>query len=221
MHTVASAAEQLSASIREIGQQVTNAAAIASEGAQQAGSTVQVVRGLDESAQRIGEVIRLINDVAAQTNLLALNATIEAARAGEAGKGFAVVAMEVKNLAAQTAKATEEIAAQINAVQAATGDVVRAIEGISETIARIDEISATIASSVEEQGAATGEIARNVQQAAQGTQEVSANISDVTQAAADTGRVASEIVSAASELTDQAERLREEVDRFIARVRAA
>lgn len=221
VHTVASAAEQLSASIREIGQQVTNAAAIASEGAQQAGSTVQVVRGLDESAQRIGEVIRLINDVAAQTNLLALNATIEAARAGEAGKGFAVVAMEVKNLAAQTAKATEEIAAQINAVQAATGDVVRAIEGISETIARIDEISATIASSVEEQGAATGEIARNVQQAAQGTQEVSANISDVTQAAADTGRVASEIVSAASELTDQAERLREEVDRFIARVRAA
>jgi len=221
VHTVASAAEQLSASIREIGQQVTNAAAIASEGAQQAGSTVQVVRGLDESAQRIGEVIRLINDVAAQTNLLALNATIEAARAGEAGKGFAVVASEVKNLAAQTAKATEEIAAQINAVQAATGDVVRAIEGISETIARIDEISATIASSVEEQGAATGEIARNVQQAAQGTQEVSANISDVTQAAADTGRVASEIVSAASELTDQAERLREEVDRFIARVRAA
>lgn len=221
VHTVASAAEQLSASIREIGQQVTNAAAIASEGAQQAGSTVQVVRGLDESAQRIGEVIRLINDVAAQTNLLALNATIEAARAGEAGKGFAVVAMEVKNLAAQTAKATEEIAAQINAVQAATGDVVRAIEGISETIARIDEISATIASSVEEQGAATGEIARNVQQAAQGTQKVSANISDVTQAAADTGRVASEIVSAASELTDQAERLREEVDRFIARVRAA
>nr|PZN43596.1 MAG: methyl-accepting chemotaxis protein [Pseudomonadota bacterium] len=221
VHTVASAAEQLSASIREIGQQVTNAAAIASEGAQQAGSTVQVVRGLDESAQRIGEVIRLINDVAAQTNLLALNASIEAARAGEAGKGFAVVAMEVKNLAAQTAKATEEIAAQINAVQAATGDVVRAIEGISETIARIDEISATIASSVEEQGAATGEIARNVQQAAQGTQEVSANISDVTQAAADTGRVASEIVSAASELTDQAERLREEVDRFIARVRAA
>lgn len=221
VHTVASAAEQLSASIREIGQQVTNAAAIASEGAQQAGSTVQVVRGLDESAQRIGEVIRLINDVAAQTNLLALNATIEAARAGEAGKGFAVVAMEVKNLAAQTAKATEEIAAQINAVQAATGDVVRAIEGISETIARIDEISATIASSVEEQGAATGEIARNVQQAAQGTQEVSANISDVTQAAADTGRVASEIVSAASELTDQAERLREEVDRFIARARAA
>ena len=160
--------------MREIGQQVAMAASIAGEATGQATGTAEVVRGLAASAQRIGQVVNLITDIASQTNLLALNATIEAARAGEAGKGFAVVALEVKTLAEQTSKATGEISSQISAVQTATNEVVKAIETISGTIKRIDEISSAIAASVEEQGAATGEIAQNVQQAAQGTQEVSA-----------------------------------------------
>jgi methyl-accepting chemotaxis protein len=166
-------------------------------------------------------VVKLISDIASQTNLLALNATIEAARAGEAGKGFAVVASEVKNLATQTAKATEDIAAQIAAIQEATGSSVEAIQGIGATIREINDVATSIASAVEEQGAATKEIARNVQQAAVGTQDVSSNIGGVTQAAADTGHAASQMLSATSELARQSETLRGEVDRFLRDIRSA
>ncbi|MCK0207934.1 methyl-accepting chemotaxis protein [Starkeya koreensis] len=217
----ASAAEELAASVREIGQQVSVAARIAGDATEQATGTAEVVRGLATSAQRIGQVVNLITDIASQTNLLALNATIEAARAGDAGRGFAVVAMEVKTLAEQTSKATDEISSQIAAVQGATNDVVRAIENISGTIRRIDEISSAIAASIDEQGAATGEIAQNVHQAAQGTQEVSSSISSVSVAAADTGRVSSEIVRSATDLSAQATRLRSQFDTFIEQIRAA
>ncbi|MEW5422258.1 methyl-accepting chemotaxis protein [Amorphus sp. 3PC139-8] len=221
VQTVASAAEELAASVREISSQVATAASVAGEATGQASDTAELVRGLAASAQRIGDVVNLITDIAAQTNLLALNATIEAARAGEAGKGFAVVAMEVKSLAEQTSKATGDITSQISAVQTATSEVVKAIEDISGTIRKVDEISSAIATSVEEQGAATGEIAQNVAQAAQGTQEVSTNIVAVSSAANDTGRVSGEIVHAAADLNQQANTLRTQVDAFIKRVRAA
>jgi methyl-accepting chemotaxis protein len=221
VQTVAGAAEELSASIHEIGQQVTGAAKIAAEAVAQAGATSEAVQGLSSAAQRIGEVIGLIQAIAGQTNLLALNATIEAARAGEAGRGFAVVASEVKSLAAQTAKATEEIAAQVSAVQSGTNDVVNAIDSISQTIDKINMISAAIASAVEQQNAVTAEIARNVDQAANGTRDVSTNISGMTRTAADTGRASGEIVQSAVELTRQAEALRTGFDGFIQRVRAA
>ena len=217
----ASAAEELAASVREISHQVSTAAQIAGEATDQALGTVDVVRGLSASAQRIGQVVNLITDIAAQTNLLALNATIEAARAGEAGRGFAVVAQEVKTLAEQTSKATDEISSQIAAVQGSTNEVVRAIENISSTIRRIDEISASIAASVEQQGAATGEIAQNVNQAARGTLEVSSSITTVSRAATDTGRVSGEIVRSAADLASQADNLRSQVDNFVERVRAA
>ncbi|MGU3496924.1 methyl-accepting chemotaxis protein [Xanthobacteraceae bacterium A53D] len=221
VQTAASAAEELAASVREISGQVSTAAKIAGEATDQAVKTADVARGLSVSATRIGQVVSLITDIASQTNLLALNATIEAARAGEAGKGFAVVASEVKSLAEQTSKATDEISSQISAVQGATDQVVNAIEGISETIKRIDDISSAIANAIDQQGAATGEIAQNVSQAAQGTQEVSSSITGVSTAAAETGRVSSDIVVAATDLSSQASRLRSQVDTFIARVRAA
>jgi methyl-accepting chemotaxis protein len=221
VQTVASAAEELSSSIAEISRQVTESAKIAGQAVDQAGHTNAQIKGLVDAAQRIGDVVKLINDIASQTNLLALNATIEAARAGEAGKGFAVVASEVKSLANQTAKATEEISAKIAEMQAATGQSVDAIGAITQTIGRINEIATTIASAVEEQGAATQEIARNVQQASKGTSEVSTNIAGVTQAASETGAAATQVHGASSELARQGEQLRADVNQFLTNIRSA
>jgi len=221
VQTVAAAAEELSSSIAEISRQVSQASHIASGAVQQAQATNVKVQGLADAAQKIGEVVALITDIADQTNLLALNATIEAARAGDAGKGFAVVASEVKNLANQTARATEEIGSQIGGIQTATQEAVTAIEAITQTISQIDEVAAGIASAVEEQGAATQEIARNVEQAAAGTQEVSSNIGGVSQAANDTGAAATMIRTAADDLSQQSDMLRSEVDKFLKNIRVA
>jgi methyl-accepting chemotaxis protein len=220
VQTVASAAEELSSSIQEITQQVGSSARVSASAVDEAAKVNAKVQGLAGAVGKISEVVNLINDIASQTNLLALNATIEAARAGEAGKGFAVVANEVKNLANQTAKATEEITSQINAVQNATQEAVQGIEGITTTINHISEIAAAIAQSVEEQGAATTEISRSVQQASMGTSEVSSNIAGVTHAATETGSAASQVLSSAGELSKQSEHLREDVGRFIGHLRA-
>jgi len=215
VQTVAAAAEELSSSLEEVGRQVTESSSIARSAVEEAAKTNTSVEGLSVAAHKIGEVVELINDIASQTNLLALNATIEAARAGEAGKGFAVVANEVKSLANQTAKATEEISAQIGSMQSATNEAVGAIKGIGETIGNINEIASAIAAAVEEQTAATQEIARNVQQASAGTAEVSSNINGVTQAATETGSSAAEVLSAAKELSTQAEKLRTDIQEFM------
>jgi methyl-accepting chemotaxis protein len=221
VQTVAAAAEELSSSVREIARQVTQSSQIAAEAVAQAERTNAIVHGLAGAAQRIGEVVNLINDIAAQTNLLALNATIEAARAGEAGKGFAVVANEVKSLANQTARATEEISAQIRGVQDETGNAVSAIGQIGQIIGRINEIAAGIASAVEEQGAATQEIARNVQQAAAGTDEVSSNIAGVSLAAQENGRSARLVYESADELKGNADSLAGEVHKFLSGIKEA
>jgi methyl-accepting chemotaxis protein len=186
-----------------------------------AGETDQRIKVLAEAAQKIGDVVKLISDIAGQTNLLALNATIEAARAGEAGKGFAVVASEVKALATQTARATEEIAQQIGSIQAATGESVTAIARINEIIQRVNQIGSSIAAAIEEQGAATQEIARNVQQVAAGVAGVSSNITEVTRGTVETGTSAATVRSAAEALAQQSTTLRHEVDRFLAGVRHA
>jgi methyl-accepting chemotaxis protein len=221
VQTVAAAAEELSLSVDEISRQITQSNDVAAKAVHQADTTNSEVAGLASAAQKIGDVVRLIEEIASQTNLLALNATIEAARAGEAGKGFAVVASEVKTLATQTGKATEEISSQIAAVQTATRHSVTAINGIGETIRSISTISGSIAAAVEEQTAATREIARNVQQAAQGTAEVTENIVSVSQAANDTGAAAGQVLGSAEELSQQAELLRGEITRFVEVVRAA
>ena len=221
VQTVASAAEEMSASVGEINRQVAQSSEIANRANAEASRTNETVQGLADAASKIGEVVNLISDIAEQTNLLALNATIEAARAGEAGKGFAVVASEVKNLATQTAKATEEIAAQVTDMQSVTGDAVDAIKNIADTIGEINAIADTIATAVGEQGTATQEIAENTQQAATGTQEVSSNITGVTQAASETGSSAQEVLSAADELSKQGEQLSAEVEAFLNQVKAA
>lgn len=218
---VAAAADELAASIREISRQMAQSHTMTQSAAGEAETARSTVKALAEVAARIGAVVTLINDIASQTNLLALNATIEAARAGDAGKGFAVVASEVKALATQTTKATDEIAAQIAAVQGEITGTVGAIEGITATIGRINEIAATIAAAVEEQQAATAEIARNVEQAATGTAEVSATIGTVTAAAGETGSAAGEVLTAARQLTQQAGSMQDFVGRFVHEVRAA
>ncbi|KMO30230.1 methyl-accepting chemotaxis protein [Methylobacterium aquaticum] len=219
--TVAAAAEELGASVQEIGRQVDSSARLADAAVVEAGQTAHQVRALTEATARIGNVVGLISSIAAQTNLLALNATIEAARAGGAGRGFAVVAAEVKELAGQTARATEEITSQIAAIQATTGQAVGAISGITKRIEEISGVATSIAAAVEEQGAATQEIVRNVSQASAGTGEVTNNIASVAGAAEETGTAAAQVLASASELSRQSEHLSAEVDRFLATVRAA
>ena len=219
--TVAAAAEQLSSSVAEISRQVMRSSEIASKAVGDAERTNATVGALSTGAEKIGEVVKLIHAIAAQTNLLALNATIEAARAGESGRGFAVVASEVKALANQTAKATEEISAQVAAMQASTSDAVQSIGGITETIAQMSEITVGISTSIEQQGDATREIARNIQSVAAGSSEISAHIGGVTTAAAATGAAATEVLSNARELDNQSGMLRSAVDEFLVKVRAA
>jgi methyl-accepting chemotaxis protein len=221
VQSVASATEELTSSVNEISRQVQESARMANEAVDQARKTNDRVSELSKAAARIGDVVELINTIAGQTNLLALNATIEAARAGEAGRGFAVVASEVKALAEQTAKATGEIGQQISGIQAATQESVGAIKEISGTIERLSEISSTIAAAVEEQGAATQEISRNVQQASQGTRQVSSNITDVQRGASETGSASSQVLSSAQSLSTESNRLKLEVGKFLATVRAA
>lgn len=221
VQTAASAAEEMSASIFEITRQVGEAADISNQANFEAIRTNETVRGLADAGSKIGEVIELIRGIAEQTNLLALNATIEAARAGEAGRGFAVVASEVKNLATQTARATEEIGAQIASMQTVTGDAVNAISSIATTIARVKAISDTIAAAVSEQGSATREIAMSTQRAAQGTTEVGHTITGVAQAASQTGSAAADVLRVADELSQHSGNLQTQVDAFLNRIRAA
>jgi methyl-accepting chemotaxis protein len=221
VQTVAAAAEELSASIGEISRQVAQSATIAGHAVEESTRTNATVGGLSDAANRIGEVVKLINDIANQTNLLALNATIEAARAGEAGKGFAVVAAEVKALATQTGKATEEIASQIGSIQSVAQKSVEAIRSVTTVIGQMNEISTSVAAAIDEQGAATQEITRNTQQAAKGTEQVTTNVVGLRDGAETAGKAASQVLSAATDLNNQADGMRKEVDRFLSNIRAA
>lgn len=219
--TVAAATEELASSVAEIGRQVTHSSQVADNAVVKAGQTTEMVSSLASAADKIGDVLRLIGAIASQTNLLALNATIEAARAGEAGRGFAVVASEVKELASQTAKATEEIAGQVAAIQSATGECVTAIGGISDTIREISGIATTIAAAVEQQDSATREIARSVQQAATGTSEVSVNVTGASQSADRSRALADNVLAATGQLGRQSDALYASVDTFLAGLRDA
>jgi methyl-accepting chemotaxis protein len=221
VQTVASASEEMAASVAEVGRQVLESSKIASEAVEQARQTDIRINELSQAASRIGDVVKLITAIAEQTNLLALNATIEAARAGEAGRGFAVVAQEVKALASQTAKATDEIGTQIASMQHATADSVAAIKAIGTTINRVSEIATVIAAAVEEQGVATEEIARNVQNAAKGTIQVADNIGDVRTGAKETGAASAQVLGSAKALSAEGGRLKTEVANFLQTVRAA
>jgi methyl-accepting chemotaxis protein len=221
VNTVAAATEELASSVAEIGRQVTHSSDVADAAVTKAGQTTAMVGSLAAASEKIGDVLRLIGAIASQTNLLALNATIEAARAGEAGRGFAVVASEVKALASQTAKATEEIAGQVTAIQSSTGNCAAAIGGISDTIRQISGIATTIAAAVEEQGSATREIARSVQQVAAGTSEVAVNVAGASQAAEQSRALADTVLVASSELSQHASTLFESVDTFLAGLRDA
>lgn len=220
VQTVAAASEEMAASIGEINQQMMQASDASKTAVETVETTSRQIEGLAETADKIGEVVKMITEIAEQTNLLALNATIESARAGEAGKGFAVVAAEVKELASQTGKATEGINRQIEEIQAATKESVASMVDITEVIRKLDETSTAIAAAMEEQGATIQDISRNVQQAATGTSEVTQNITGVTQAAQESGAASSQVTSAASELSQQSELLKSEVDKFISQVRA-
>ncbi len=220
VHAVASAADQLSASITEISNQVQNSKGISGMAVAEARNADGSVQGLAAAAEKIGNVVKLINDIANQTNLLALNATIEAARAGEAGKGFAVVASEVKNLAGQTGRATEEIGGQVYAIQEETRKSVTLIDNIAGTIARMSDVTTTIAAAVEEQSAATQEIARNVQQAADSNSTMTTHIDGVSASAADAGAAAERVQKASSELNHQTNLVRTEIEAFLKRVMA-
>jgi len=221
VQTVAAASEQLSASVAEISRQMADSFDVTNKAQATSQEATTTIRNLSETAQSIGDVVNLINDIAEQTNLLALNATIEAARAGDAGKGFAVVATEVKNLASQTAKATEEISSQITSMQSATEETVSAISEIRQVIEQLGQIATSISSSVQEQDSATQEISRNAQQAAAGTEQVSTNITEVQSAVGETSQAAGQVLSAAGELSQQAEALDRQVDKFLADIRAA
>jgi methyl-accepting chemotaxis protein len=221
VQTVSSGTEELSSSISEISRQVSNSTTVAGKAVTEAGETDSTMQGLADCASRISTVVDLIQTIASQTNLLALNATIEAARAGESGRGFAVVASEVKSLADQTAKATDEIRSQIVTMQNVATSAVGAIRHIGQTISEINEVTTAIAAAVEEQGAATREIARNIQHAASGTAEVSSNIVGVSQASSDAGSAASEVLTASAGLRREADTLRQEIDSFLAGIRAA
>src|SRR4051812_47367190 len=221
VQSVASAAEEMTSSVHEIGRQVTQSTTIAKEAVRQIEQTDVGISELSRTAERIGDVLKLITSIAAQTNLLALNATIEAARAGEAGRGFAVVASEVKALASQTAKATEEISQQIEGIQSATQSSVASIKQIGGTIQQISEIAAGIAAAVEQQGSATGQISRNVQEVAGGTARVADNIGNVSKGTNDTGTACSQVLASAHSLSRESDHLKDELETFLRKVRAA